>query len=42
MARLPTLLILPSIACILPGIMVIVGGPSLMELMESMSTFGDL
>ena len=28
MARLPTLLILPSIACILPGIMVIIGGPA--------------
>ena len=42
MARLPTFLILPSIACILPGIMVIVGGPSMMELLESMGKFGDL
>ena len=32
MGRLPTLLILPSIAFLLPGIMVIVGGPAIMQM----------
>ena len=40
MARLPTLLIVPSIACILPGIMVIVGGPAFVQLSESLGKFG--
>lgn len=40
MARLPTFLILPSIAFILPGIMVIVGGPAIVQLMETMQAFG--
>ena len=40
MARLPTLLILPSIACILPGIMVIIGGPAFVQLTESLGKFG--
>lgn len=35
MARLPTLLVIPSLACILPGILVIVGGPALVQLTES-------
>ena len=39
MGRLPTLLILPSIAFLLPGIMVIVGGPAIMQL--SLSLGGD-
>ena len=36
MGRLPTLLILPSIAFLLPGIMVIVGGPAIMQLSLSL------
>ncbi len=40
MARLPTLLIVPSISCILPGIMVIVGGPAMLQLMNSFGSFG--
>ena len=40
MARLPTLLIVPSIACILPGIMVIIGGPAFVQLTESLGNFG--
>ncbi|MDE0036224.1 MAG: type II secretion system F family protein [Gammaproteobacteria bacterium] len=32
MARLPTLLIIPSVACILPGILIIVGGPAIQQL----------
>lgn len=40
MARLPTLLILPSIACLLPGIVVIIGGPALLQLTDSLSSFG--
>ena len=39
LARLPTLLIVPSIACVLPGIMVIVGGPAFVQLMESLDGF---
>ena len=40
MARLPTLLLLPSIACILPGVVVIIGGPTLLQLTKSLETFG--
>ena len=40
MARLPTLLIVPSIACVLPGIMVIIGGPAFIQLTQSLSDFG--
>ena len=40
MARLPTLLIIPSIACILPGILVIVGGPAMVRLTQSLGNFG--
>ena len=40
MARLPTLLIIPSMACLLPGIMVIIGGPALIQLTESLERFG--
>lgn len=36
MARLPTLLILPSVGLLLPGILVIVGGPSIIRLMEQL------
>ena len=36
MGRLPTLLILPSIAFLLPGIMVIVGGPAIMQMSLSL------
>ena len=37
MARLPTLLILPSVALLLPGIMLIVGGPSIIRLLDQLS-----
>ncbi|MCZ0944821.1 MAG: type II secretion system F family protein [Gammaproteobacteria bacterium] len=40
MGRLPTLLVVPSIAGILPGILVIVGGPAFRKLSENMSSFG--
>ena len=40
MARLPTLLLLPSIACLLPGVVLIIGGPALLQLTESLETFG--
>ena len=40
MARLPTLLVIPSIACILPGILVIVGGPALTQLTQNLGNFG--
>ena len=40
MARLPTLLLLPSISCILPGIILIVGGPAVVQLTESLGQFG--
>lgn len=36
MARLPVLLILPTIAGVLPGIMVIVAGPAFVKLIESL------
>lgn len=40
MARLPTLLVMPSIACVLPGILVIVGGPAFVQLTQNLSQFG--
>ena len=40
MSRLPTLLIVPSIACVLPGIMVIVGGPAFVQLTKSLGGMG--
>lgn len=40
MARLPTLLLLPSVALLLPGIMVIVGGPSILKLIEQLGEIG--
>ena len=40
MSRLPVLLILPTLAFVLPGIMVIVGGPAFVQLMDSLSDFG--
>lgn len=39
-ARLPVLLILPTLIFVLPGMMVIVGGPALVQLTESLATFG--
>ena len=39
MARLPVLLILPTLAFVLPGIMVIVGGPAFVQLMGSLDEF---
>ena len=38
-ARLPTLLTLPSIGLLLPGIMVIVGGPAVLQFQELSSSF---
>ena len=38
MARLPTFLILPAIAGLLPGIMIIVGGPSIMQLLDQLAS----
>lgn len=40
MARLPTLLVLPSIAFLLPGIVVIVAGPSVIRLTEGLANIG--
>ena len=40
MARLPTMLVLPSIACLLPGILVLVGGPSMLKLMNELGGMG--
>ena len=40
MARLPTLLLLPSIAGLLPGIMVIAGGPAMIQLMDQLENLG--
>ena len=40
MGRLPTLLIVPSIALILPGVMVVVGGPAFVHLTESLGSVG--
>ena len=41
MARLPTLLILPAIAGLLPGIMIIVGGPSIIQLIDQLGNFSN-
>ena len=41
LARLPVLLILPTLAFVLPGILVIVGGPAFVQLMTAMSAIGD-
>ena len=40
LARLPVLLILPTLAFVLPGILVIVGGPAFVQLMAAMSDVG--
>lgn len=40
MARLPTLLIVPSITCVLPGILMIVGGPAFVQFRQSLGNFG--
>lgn len=40
MGRLPTLLILPSIAFLLPGIMIIVGGPAFVQMTTGLESFG--
>ena len=37
MARLPTLLVLPSIAFMLPGLLVLMGGPSMLRLIDQLS-----
>lgn len=37
-ARLPTLMVLPSIACLLPGFLIIVGGPAMIQLVEELQT----
>lgn len=38
-ARLPVLLILPTLAFVLPGIIVIVGGPAFVHLVENLESF---
>lgn len=40
MARLPTLLLLPSIGCLVPGFLVIAGGPSMLRLTEQLQNIG--
>ena len=40
MGRLPTLLIVPSIAFVLPGILVIVGGPAFVQMTTSLGNVG--
>lgn len=40
MARLPTLLIIPSISGYLVGVLVIVGGPAMVRLTQSLGNFG--
>ncbi|MCY3819765.1 MAG: type II secretion system F family protein [Gammaproteobacteria bacterium] len=42
MARLPTLLIIPSMVFMLPGLLVIVGGPAFVQLIEGLSSAGGL
>ena len=37
-ARLPTLMVLPSIACLLPGFLIIVGGPAMIQLVGELQT----
>lgn len=41
MARLPILLILPTLLLVVPGMMVIVGGPALLQMIESLDEFGN-
>ena len=41
MARLPTLLIIPSMAFLIPGLLVIVGGPAFVQLIEGLGAVGD-
>ena len=38
-ARLPVLLMLPTLAFVLPGIIVIVGGPAIVNLLQNLETF---
>ncbi len=40
MARLPTLLIIPSMVFLLPGLLVIIGGPAFVQLMQGLSGVG--
>ncbi len=40
MARLPTLLIIPSMVFLLPGLLVIVGGPAFVQLIEGLGGVG--
>ena len=40
MARLPTMLMLPSIGFLLPGLLVIVGGPSMLQLLDELGAIG--
>lgn len=40
MARLPTLLIIPSMVFMLPGLLIIVGGPAMIQLLEGMAAVG--
>ena len=40
MARLPVLLVLPTIAFVLPGIIVLAAGPAMMRLTEQLGAFG--
>ena len=40
MARLPTLLIIPSMVFLLPGLLVIVGGPAFVQLIEGLGSVG--
>lgn len=41
MARLPTLLIIPSMVFLLPGLLVIVGGPAFVQLIEGLGSVGN-
>ena len=40
MARLPTLLIIPSMVFLLPGLLVIIGGPAFVQLVKGLSEVG--
>lgn len=40
MARLPVLLVLPTIAFVLPGILVLVAAPAILRLLEQLEAFG--
>lgn len=40
-ARLPTLMVMPSIACLLPGFLIIVGGPALLQLVTELQAVGN-